>query len=377
MKIFLVIILLISVGLCTQAGAKVKMSPIDKQIIELTFNADLAQADSLLDAQIQKNPRHPKYYAMKAPFYFYTRYFSRNRMPNDSLLQLVADNAQKAIDVGKKMEKTTEIKFYLGSAYGMLSRAQVMQGNYWDAYWSAWDCEDYLEEVLEEDPSFADAYLGLGVMEYFTAIRLNWFYTSIAWVSGMAGDRETGLEYFQKVADQGVLLQEEATFILAMMHRYVENDPVTAFPYISKLRDKYPQNQFIANQREQMYLAKLVEEKGVEFLKIEIDSLITRYNINNAAPLNGVGYFLVNRERLDDALTVFQVNLKLFPDVANCYDSLAECYMIRGNDEMAIKYYKIAYEKLSSDQSINDIFRERLKTGIEDKLKELGAEINT
>ena len=43
---------------------------------------------------------------------------------------------------------------------------------------------------------------------------------------------------------------------------------------------------------------------------------------------------------------------------------------------MAIKYYKIAYEKLDSDETINDAFRERLRQSIPETLKELGAEVN-
>ena len=44
---------------------------------------------------------------------------------------------------------------------------------------------------------------------------------------------------------------------------------------------------------------------------------------------------------------------------------------------MAIKYYKMAWEKLDADTVINDNLRNILKEGIPQRLKELGAEVNT
>ena len=90
-----------------------------------------------------------------------------------------------------------------------------------------------------------------------------------------------------------------------------------------------------------------------------------------------LGYNFMNQGNLDNALVVFKTNVKLFPEIANGYDSLAECYMNRGENDMAIKYYKMAWEKIDSDQTINDNFREFLRTGILERLSELGAEINS
>jgi hypothetical protein len=46
------------------------------------------------------------------------------------------------------------------------------------------------------------------------------------------------------------------------------------------------------------------------------------------------------------------------------------------NDE-AIKYYKIAYEKLPADTTANEEFKEFLRTNIQDRLEELGSQINS
>jgi tetratricopeptide (TPR) repeat protein len=80
---------------------------------------------------------------------------------------------------------------------------------------------------------------------------------------------------------------------------------------------------------------------------------------------------------LDDALAIFLLNVELYPDVANCYDSLAECYMNRNENDKAIKYYKLAFEKLPADTTANDEFKEFLKTNINEKLDELGSRVNS
>ncbi len=55
--------------------------------------------------------------------------------------------------------------------------------------------------------------------------------------------------------------------------------------------------------------------------------------------LNALGYHLINRNRIDDAIRIFQENVKLFPDSWNVYDSLAEAFMKNNDTEKAIKYY--------------------------------------
>jgi len=67
----------------------------DKEIIFYTFNAQWEKADSLLDAKIQAQPDNPKYYYMKCPFYFYTRYFNDGTLNGDSLLHLMVGYAEK------------------------------------------------------------------------------------------------------------------------------------------------------------------------------------------------------------------------------------------------------------------------------------------
>ena len=140
---------------------------------------------------------------MKAYMYYLSRYFADTDMSRDSTINVVHYYSRMAIKKGEQLEETTEVKFYMGCAYGYLARAHGMRQEWWSAYWAASDCENYLEEVIEEDPNFYDAYFELGVINYYPAVAVTGFTSTIAWIGGMSGDRELGLKYLNNVADNG------------------------------------------------------------------------------------------------------------------------------------------------------------------------------
>ena len=56
--------------------------------------------------------------------------------------------------------------------------------------------------------------------------------------------------------------------------------------------------------------------------------------------LNATGYALLAAKRLNDAVEVFRLNVKLFPNEWNPYDSLGEAYALLGNKKLAIENYE-------------------------------------
>ena len=62
------------------------------------------------------------------------------------------------------------------------------------------------------------------------------------------------------------------------------------------------------------------------------------------AQLNTLGYQLLSDGRVEDAVRVFQLNVELYPQDANAYDSLGEAHMTAGRKEQAIANYKKSLE---------------------------------
>jgi len=60
--------------------------------------------------------------------------------------------------------------------------------------------------------------------------------------------------------------------------------------------------------------------------------------------LNMLGYQLVARDNLDDAMVIFELNAEAFPEGFNAYDSLGEAYMLAGRTDEAIANYERSLE---------------------------------
>jgi tetratricopeptide (TPR) repeat protein len=65
---------------------------------------------------------------------------------------------------------------------------------------------------------------------------------------------------------------------------------------------------------------------------------------NIEARLNDTGYVLLGAGKTQEAIEVFQLNVRLFPTSANTYDSLGEAQAAAGDKPMAIKNYEKAVE---------------------------------
>jgi predicted alpha/beta superfamily hydrolase len=100
-----------------------------------------------------------------------------------------------------------------------------------------------------------------------------------------------------------------------------------------------------------------------------------KYGFDHSAILperrvNSFGYYLLNRKEYEKAVEVFSYNIKRFPKSFNAHDSLGEAYMIMGEKEKAIKYYKLAVELNPGDTE----YAKRILQNSKDKLRELGVE---
>jgi CubicO group peptidase (beta-lactamase class C family) len=64
----------------------------------------------------------------------------------------------------------------------------------------------------------------------------------------------------------------------------------------------------------------------------------------NEAQVNNLGYWLLGKRRVAEAIEVFKMNAEDFPESSNAYDSLAEAYMVNGDKELAVKNYRRSLE---------------------------------
>jgi CubicO group peptidase (beta-lactamase class C family) len=74
--------------------------------------------------------------------------------------------------------------------------------------------------------------------------------------------------------------------------------------------------------------------------------------------MNQLGYTLLRAKKITDAIEVFKQNAEDFPESSNVWDSLAEGYMLNGEKESAIKYYKKSLELDPENKNAEDKIKE-------------------
>jgi len=73
--------------------------------------------------------------------------------------------------------------------------------------------------------------------------------------------------------------------------------------------------------------------------------------------LNILGYQLLVRNMVKEAIEIFKLNVEAYPESGNVYDSLAEAYMNDGNKELAIKFYLKSLEKDPSNDNARGMLK--------------------
>lgn len=98
--------------------------------------------------------------------------------------------------------------------------------------------------------------------------------------------------------------------------------------------------------------------------KFSFDAFILKPESNMETQLNSLGYALLGKGQIKDAITIFKVNIDENLLSSNVYDSYAEALMKDGQNELAIKNYKRSIEL----DSTNSNAKEQIKV-LESRLK--------
>ena len=75
------------------------------------------------------------------------------------------------------------------------------------------------------------------------------------------------------------------------------------------------------------------------------ETLREEYGITAPDQLNVIGYNLIFKDRLADAIIVMKANQRLFPEDPNCYDSLGDAYERNKQNDLALSQYERAFRK--------------------------------
>ncbi|MBN1301661.1 MAG: hypothetical protein JW995_10640 [Melioribacteraceae bacterium] len=282
------------------------LNTTDEQILNLTFNEQFNEAKILSEKQIELNPDSPKYY-----YYLINtmvmEYFDRitsvdaekREVARKAVNSEIIEYCENVIDRFDDKELNEQDKFYFGTILGYLARIQGLDQAWWSAFQSGMKSQGIMEDLVEMNPDFYDAYLLIGMFEYY-ADRLSGVVGFVASVFGFSGDREKGLEYLHIAYEKGNLVFGQAALTLIEVYASLEDNELASLNYYKRFLSIYP---------------------------------------NNKRIMNAYCHELLNTWRFDKVDSLIQINNYLIDDYVK-----ARYYHTTGNSSLAIRHASAALE---------------------------------
>jgi outer membrane protein assembly factor BamD (BamD/ComL family) len=150
-----------------------------------------------------------------------------------------AADAKKACDEYPVQNAT--IYFLRGMVLGTEGMVHLQDKEYLDSYSKGKSAVAALEKSLQIDPTNYDAYLGLGMFEYYCS-KLTGAIRILAWLIGFSGNSEKGLEYVTKAMTHGKYSEGAAKVFLAHAYIQYEDKVDKGVELARSLRARYPKN---------------------------------------------------------------------------------------------------------------------------------------
>lgn len=211
-------------------------------IYTMDFSAAEAQARKLIELK----PEHPQgSFALASVAW--TRYVYDTEESDPSLIDPYEKKTWEAVAVAESWLKAhpddPEAMMLMGSAYGLSSRLLVMRREWLKAYWNGRKAVGLLRDTVKLAPDYWDAYLGIGMYDYYTDV-----YQQVVRVLAkilFGGSRLRGIETLKQVADKGRYSKYAAQLLLVEiynMDQFGAKDPPTALAIMKEIRKVYPQS---------------------------------------------------------------------------------------------------------------------------------------
>lgn len=279
MKFFLIVLFLSAI-----INAQIiHPTEIDRQIINFTFNEDFSQAIKLSQEQINKNQNSPKYYyyMINAKILeYYQKVAELTPEKRDEgrkkLNGEIIKYCESIVDKFEDASLGVENKFYFSTIYGYLARVYGVDGSWWSAFRTGLKAKNLAEEVIKTNPNFYDAYLVIGMLNYYSD-RLSGVAGFIAGALGFSGDREKGLVQLRLAYEKGSLTYGQSAQTLIEVYSNLEDNESAAIPVYESFLKRFPENRRTLNA----YCLELISiwnlKKVEEIIKADNQNLVSEY----------------------------------------------------------------------------------------------------
>jgi len=286
---------------------------LSKKGIDAIYAVDLEEAMEQFGLALQKYPDHPfPTFGIAMAKWAHLEYLEDESDPK--LEEEYSALTDKAVDVGLKWIKKHpgDANAYLavGGIYGLRARLAVLQHRWFAAYFDGKKAIANTRKAAKIDPELYDAYLGIGMYEYYagTLPGVVKFFARLV----MSGDAQKGLEYLNLCREKGYFNALGAKLLLIEIYtqpgsKYADTD--LAVKWSRELRAAYP----VHPQMHFVEIVSLFEDKKYEESRRE--SLVYLKAVNDGVPvyrrrylprvLTAIGTTYLVEKKYDEAADYF------------------------------------------------------------------------
>jgi tetratricopeptide (TPR) repeat protein len=357
--------------LCLGSGSTWKpQDPLTNPGFVHFYNNEFDEAVTYFEKDVRAQPHNPEAYNHLAQGILYRELFRNGALESELVtganpflrrpkMNISAEDKtrfmeciSKAISLSESLLKTDprdiHALYCLAVAHGFRANYLFLVEKSWmDSLRSATTGRKTEQKILEIDPSFVDAHLGLGVHDYIVG-SLPFYMRAFGFLAGIHGDRDDGIQEIEMVNRNGILSRYDAEILLAAIYRR-ERMPQRAIPLLKDAAARFPRNYLFRFEQVQMY-SDLGDKESALRILAELEDLrrTGAPGYRNIAP-EKIEYFKGNLlfwyGDLDPALTSLQQVVQKSQEldlntVVMAWLRLGQVYDLKGERSEAIKAYR-------------------------------------
>ena len=339
--------------------------------IEFSYNLDFQNSGDIYHSLINKNPNLPDAYHYLSRDHLYRFLGSGEEEDYNSFLNYSDEAVERSEKLLDKNAKDLSARFILGSAQFLRTIAHSYKGENLDAFWSAKNAKGNLEEVVDENPDFYDAYLGIGALKYALS-EISGIATLALKLTRLSGNKAEGLELVKRSFEKGERLKPEAAFQLSKIYNdylaYYDEAASVLEPYLKK----YPENVLFLYQYAiaQINARKLPKAEEILERIIQIENPGFKQTTSFSFFLLGDVHFKNNN--FEKAISFYKKFLQTsnelsYTGIANLRIAISYYFL---DDELEAKKHLLAARNGNPDIKEDEFAKERSKILFRNSLSE-------
>lgn len=234
---------------------RLNLPPEAQEGMRLVYAGEINQAIETFHGLQRSQPQHPLGYLLEANARWWRIYCEaceikwnlvdagkRDAAKGDDEYLALAENGIQLAEAQLKTKPSAEMRFYAGMGYALKARLLALRNERRATARAGVKAREHLLEAVRLDPNLADAYLGLGLYNYYVD-TLSGFVKVLRFFMGIpGGTKKEGMQQLEKAIAGGQLASEEARFYLAKNLRNHERQYARAVEVLLPLVQQNPRN---------------------------------------------------------------------------------------------------------------------------------------